>query len=281
MFGDYFYNEVLRKTVVGFGTLFNNLEINRYDATGAVVEVTQVPLSYGPTQKFLARIQQQPNLTGKDVQIVLPRMSFEVLGLQYDPSRKLAPLKTIITPKTGDQNKVTRQFMPVPYNMNFELAIYVKNQDDGMQIVEQILPFFQPSFNITIKMVKDSEEKRDVPIVLNNIGYRDEYEGNFERRQVIIWTLQFTAKTYLFGPMADSGVIKTAIANIYSDTNLVTAKRQVTYTTVPKATTDQDGDGDVNKDASNQTDTSDTDLLTELDDDDFGFSTTITYNPFT
>ena len=280
MFGDYFYNEVLRKTVVGFGTLFNNLEINRFDSSGNVTEVSKVPLSYGPTQKFLARIQQQPNLTGKDVQIVLPRMSFEILGMQYDPTRKLAPIKTAITPKTGDTNKIVRQFLPVPYNVNFELAIFVKNQDDGLQIIEQILPFFQPAFSITLKMVKETEEKRDIPIVLNSINYRDEYEGNFDTRQVIIWTLQFTAKTYLFGPTADSGVIKTAITNFYSDTNTTTARREVQYRTVPKATTDQDGDGDVDKDANNQPDTSDTNLLTQLDDDDFGFSTTVTYNPF-
>ena len=272
MFGDYFYNEVLRKTVVGFGTLFNNLEINRFDASGNVVEVSKVPLSYGPTQKFLARIQQQPDLQGKDVQIVLPRMSFEILGMQYDPTRKLAPLKTIITPKEGDANKITRQFMPIPYNVNFELAIYVKNQDDGLQIVEQILPFFQPSFSITVKMIKETDEKRDIPIVLNSIDYRDEYEGNFDKRQVIIWTLQFTAKTYLFGPVADSGVIKSAITNMYSDTNTTTARREVTYTVTPKATTDQDGDADVDAD--------DTALLTSLDDEDFGFSTSITFNSF-
>lgn len=280
MFGDYFYNEVLRKTVVGFGTLFNNLEISRFDSAGNVTEVSKVPLSYGPTQKFLARIQQQPNLTGKDVQIVLPRMSFEILGMQYDPSRKLAPLKTTITPKEGDANKIVKQFMPVPYNVNFELAIYVKNQDDGLQIIEQILPFFQPSFSITVKMIKETDEKRDIPIVLNSIDYRDEYEGNFDKRQVIIWTLQFTAKTYLFGPTADSGVIRTAITNFYSDTATTTARREVTYTVKPKATTDQDGDGDVDKDANSQADTSDTDLLTQIDDDDFGFSTSISYNSF-
>jgi len=280
MFGDYFYNEVLRKTVVGFGTLFNNLEINRFDSAGNVTEVTKVPLSYGPTQKFLARIQQQPNLTGKDVQIVLPRMSFEILGMQYDSTRKLSPLKTVITPKTGDTNKVVRQYMPVPYNVNFELAIYTKNQDDGLQIVEQILPYFQPSFNITMKMIKETEEKRDIPIVLNSIQYRDEYEGNFDKRQVIIWTLQFTAKTYLFGPTSDSEVIKSAIASFYADTDITTAKREVTYTVTPKATTDQDADGDVNKDVNSQADTSDTDLLTQIDDDDFGFSTGITFHTF-
>ena len=176
---------------------------------------------------------------------MLPRMSFEILGMQYDPSRKLAPLKTTITPKEGDANKIIKQFMPVPYNVNFELAIYVKNQDDGLQIIEQILPFFQPSFSITIKMIKETDEKRDIPIVLNSIDYRDEYEGNFDKRQVIIWTLQFTAKTYLFGPTADSGVIRTAITNFYSDTATTTARREVTYTVKPKATTDQDGDGDV------------------------------------
>jgi hypothetical protein len=269
MFGNFFYNEVLRKTVVSFGTLFNNFEIKRYNNAGTVVESINVPLSYGPTQKFISRIQQQAVLK-KETQITLPRMSFEMQGMNYDPTRKLAPLKVAVTKK--DNDSMYKQYMPVPYNISFELAIYTINQDDGLQIVEQILPFFQPQFTITLKLIAETDEKRDVPIVLNNINYQDQYRGNFEQREVIIWRLQFTAKTYLFGPVADTGVIKKTIASFYSDSNAAVARRERTYTTVPKATTDQDGDGDV--------DAADTALLTEIDNEDFGFSTTITDNPF-
>lgn len=270
MLGTYYYHEILRKTVVGFGTLFNNIELKRYNAAGDVVEALKVPLSYGPTQKFLARIQQQADLTARDVAITLPRMSFEITGLQYDPSRKASPLKYISADK--DANNKTKQYLPVPYNVNFEMSIYAKNQDDGLQIIEQILPYFQPSFNITLKMVPDIDEKRDVAIVLNNIGYRDEYEGDFQKRTVIVWTLQFTAKTYLFGPTSDSSIIRTAIADIYGTTDRATARREITYTVVPKATTDQNNDGVVNA--------ADTALLQDFDDEDFGFSTSVTYNGF-
>ena len=270
MLGTYYYNEILRKTVVGFGTLFNNMEIKHFDANGDVVEALKVPLSYGPTQKFLARIQQQPDLTARDVGITLPRMSFEITGIGYDPSRKASVLKYSTLDNTPTSK--FKQYLPVPYNVNFELSVYVKNQDDGLQIIEQILPYFQPSFNITLKLVEGVDEKRDIPIVLNNIGYRDEYEGNFEKRQVIVWTLQFTAKTYLFGPTTDSSIIRTAVANIYGDTDIQTARREVTYTVTPKAITDQNNDGVV--------DAADTELLQDFDDNDFGFSTSITYNGF-
>lgn len=270
MLGNYFYNEILRKTVVGFGTLFNNIEIKRFDSAGEVTEVIKIPLAYGPTQKYLARIQQQADLTARDVAITLPRISFEITGISYDPTRKASPLKYTVSDKSETEKQYT--YLPVPYNVNFELTIYTKNQDDGLQIIEQILPYFQPSFNISLKLVKDIDEKRDIPIILNNINYRDEYEGNFDKRQVILWTLQFTAKTYLFGPTTDSKIIKSAIANLYGSTDPVTARREITYTIAPKATTDVNDDGVV--------DSADTALLEQIDDDDFGFNTTISFNQF-
>ena len=270
MLGTYFYNEILRKTVVGFGTLFNNIEIKRFDSNDEVTEVIKVPLAYGPTQKFLARIQQQADLTARDVALTLPRLSFEITGLSYDPTRKAAPLKYSQVDKT--ENVKTRQYLPVPYNVNFDLTIYVKNQDDGLQIVEQILPYFQPSFNISLKLVKDINEKRDIPIILNSINYRDEYEGNFDKRQVILWTLQFTAKTYIFGPTVDSSIIRTSIANMYASTDS-TARREITYTVVPRATEDLNGD--------NVIDSTDDGLVQRWEDTgDFGFSTEITTNLF-
>ena len=140
MLGTYFYNEIFRKTVVGFGTLFNNIELRRSN------EVMKVPLAYGPKQKFLARLDQNPDPTNRGVQITLPRISFEINGIDYDPSRKVSPTQTMKRIKTDDNSKADTRFMPVPYNLGFELAIISKNQEDGLQVLEQILPFFQPHY---------------------------------------------------------------------------------------------------------------------------------------
>ncbi len=141
MLGTYNYNSIIKKTVVGFGTLFNNIEIRR--TQGSKTEVMKVPLAYGPKQKFLARLRQLGDLSTRDqVQITLPRISFEIQGISYDPTRKVSPTQYIRHTTGSAENKA---FMPVPYNINFELAILAKNQDDSLQILEQILPFFPPS----------------------------------------------------------------------------------------------------------------------------------------
>ncbi len=193
MLGTYFYHEIIRKTVIAFGTLFNEVHIRHQDATGKDISDIKVPISYGPKQKFLARIQQQPDLN-KAVQISLPRMSFEVNNIQYDPSRKAGITQTF---KAQEGAKLKKVFMPVPYNLGFELNILTKLQDDSMQILEQILPFFQPGFTLTIDLAKSIGEKRDVPMVLDSITFTDDYEGNFETRRALIYTLNFTAKTYI------------------------------------------------------------------------------------
>jgi hypothetical protein len=235
MLGTYSYNEIFRKTVVAFGTLFNNIELRRSD------EVMKVPLAYGPKQKFLARLDQVPDPTNKRVQITLPRISFEINGIQYDASRKVSPTQKIKVAKDTDENK--NVFMPVPYNLSFELAIISKNQEDGLQILEQILPVFQPHYNLPIKMVPEMSEVRDVPIVLNSVDYEDDYENNFQTRRAIIYTLQFTCKTYLYGPVQDTKIIKKAITDYYADTNTSTAPRQVRYTIQPDpVTADADDD---------------------------------------
>ena len=190
MLGNYSYHEIFRKTIVAFGTLFNNIELRRQD------EVMKVPLAYGPKDKFLARLDQVPDPTNKRVQITLPRIGFEISGVSYDPTRKVAPTQKIKIPSTSTKNK--QMFMPVPYNISFELAIISKNQDDGLQILEQILPVFQPHYNLSIKLVPSMNETKDVPIVLQNIDYEDSYEGDFATRRAIIYTLQFTAKTFLY-----------------------------------------------------------------------------------
>tara|TARA_B100000700_G_scaffold291594_1_gene350756 strand:- start:239 stop:1081 length:843 start_codon:yes stop_codon:yes gene_type:complete len=240
MLGTYFYHEIIRKTVVAFGTLFNDVHIRHQDASGKDISEIKVPISYGPRQKFLARIQQQPELS-KAIQITLPRMSFEVNNISYDPSRKSGVTQTF---KAKDGKKLKKVFMPVPYNLGFELNILTKLQDDSLQILEQILPFFQPGFNLSIDLVKQIGEKRDVPMVLENIAFQDDYEGNFETRRALIYTLSFTAKTYMFGPIADStdGLIRKVQLDYYSDTNTRTASREMRYTVAAKAKKDYNED---------------------------------------
>tara|TARA_R100001463_G_scaffold103386_1_gene157680 strand:+ start:481 stop:1281 length:801 start_codon:yes stop_codon:yes gene_type:complete len=232
MLGSYYYHEIIRKTIISFGTLFNDLNIKHKDSNGGVVSQLKVPLAYGPTQKFLARLEQQANLD-KPVQITLPRMSFEMTSISYDSTRKSGITQTF---KAVDNNdKMKKVFMPVPYNIGFELSILSKLNDDALQIVEQILPYFQPSFNITVDLVESIGEKRDIPVVLNSVSFQDDYEGDFSTRRALIYTLRFTAKTYLFGPVADNpeGLIRKVIVDTYSDTNTQTAKREMRYTVVP------------------------------------------------
>ncbi len=241
MLGTYYYHEIIRKTIVSFGSLFNDIHIQHKNSTDDVISDMRVGLSYGPMQKFLAKLEQQANLT-KPVAITLPRMSFEMSNIQYDPTRKTGVTQTF---KASDgQGNVKKVFMPVPYNIGFELNIFTKLNDDALQIVEQILPFFQPSFNVTVDLVESIGEKRDVPVVLESIDFQDDYEGSFETRRALIYTLRFTAKTYLFGPIAEStdGLIRKVQVDMYADTNTQTAKREMRYTAVPNPITAEPGD---------------------------------------
>ena len=239
---EYFYNEILRRTIIGFGTLFNNLTIKATNASDSVVSVTKVPLAYGPTQKFLARLEQSPDLN-KSTAMTLPRMSFEFTGLTYDPSRKVTTTQTFVVkdPDTGKETK--KGFMPVPYNMQFELAIMCKLNDDALQIVEQILPYFQPAYNLTVELVEGIKEKRDVPVVLENITMEDDYTGDFKERRVLLYTLRFTAKTYMYGPVSSAtrDIIKVAkVSYISGDSKSTT--RDITYTATPRAIKDYTGE---------------------------------------
>ena len=233
---EYFYNEILRKTIISFGTLFNGLTIKQEGST------VKVPLAYGPTQKFLARLEQAPNLS-QATQISLPRMSFEFTGLTYDSSRKVTTTQTIAVKNPDDGTDIKKVFMPVPYNMQFELAIMCKLNDDALQIVEQILPFFQPQYNLTINLVSLINEKKDVPVVLENITMDDQYEGDFTSRRVLLYTLRFTAKTYLFGPVtsASKDIIKTASVRYLAGGSQST-QRDVTFSVKPRALKDYTDD---------------------------------------
>lgn len=231
MLGTYYYHEIIRKTIIGFGTLFNEIYIRHKDSDGGTFSEIKVPLAYGPMQKFLAKIQQQEQLN-KPVALTLPRMSFEMVSIQYDATRKSGVSQSF---KASDGTNLKKVFMPVPYNIGFELSILTKLNDDALQIVEQILPYFQPSFNITIDLVDSIGEKRDIPIVLNTTSFQDDYEGDFSTRRSLIYTLGFTAKTYLFGPIAEStdGLIRKVQVDVYSGTELTTAKREMRYTVTP------------------------------------------------
>jgi hypothetical protein len=240
MLGTYFYHQIIRKTIVSFGTVFNQIHIHHYDDSGNKTSDMRVPLAYGPRQKFLARLEQQPELN-KPIQITLPRMSFEMNSLQYDASRKTGVTQAF---KASDGANIKKVFMPVPYNIGIELNILCKLNDDALQIVEQILPFFQPAFTITVDLVSSIGEKRDIPIVLESINFQDDYEGDFSTRRALIYTLQFTAKTYLFGPIADTsdGLIRKVQVDQFSSTNRSTAKREMRYTVTPKALKDYNED---------------------------------------
>jgi len=265
MLGTYFYHEIIRKTVISFGTLFNDIYIRHEDAAGNDISEMKVPVSYGPRQKFLARIQQQPELN-KATQIDLPRMSFEISSINYDPSRKSGITQTF---KAKDGEKMKKVFMPVPYNLGFELNILTKLQDDGLQILEQILPFFQPGFTLSVDLVKSIGEKRDIPMVLQSITQQDDYEGDFATRRALIYTLQFTAKTFMFGPIADTpeGLIRKVQLDYYSDTNQQTAKRVQRYSVAAKAKKDYNADNVID---------ADDDPLIEPGDD-FGFTESRTF----
>ena len=233
MLGTYSYHEIFRKTIVAFGTLFNNIELRRQD------EVMKVPLAYGPKDKFLARLDQVPDPTNKRVQITLPRIGFEITGINYDSARKVSPTQKIKVASTSTKNK--NVFMPVPYNIGFELAIISKNQEDGLQILEQILPVFQPHYNLAVKLLPEMSEIRDIPVVLNNIDYEDSYEGDFATRRAIIYTLTFTAKTYLYGPVTEPKTIKKANVEYYTNTDVNKAPREVRYQATPTSLQDRDG----------------------------------------
>ena len=233
---EYFYNEILRRTIIGFGTLFNGISIKTDN------QEIRVPLAYGPTQKFLARLTQSPDLN-KSTAITLPRMSFEFTGLTYDPARKVTTTQqfTVKDPTTGEESK--KAYMPVPYNMAFELALMCKLNDDALQVTEQILPYFQPAYNLTVNLVGAINEKRDIPIVLENITMQDDYEGDFTSRRVLLYTLRFTAKTYMFGPVttATKDIIK-SVKTTYISGDSKSTMRDISYTVTPRATKNYTGE---------------------------------------
>jgi len=224
MFGTYFYHETIKRAISIFGTMFNNISIKKTKTDGTVLVESKVPISYGPKQKFLQRLAEEANLNdGNRTAISLPRMAFQLTGFEYDGTRQQNKLlrHTKNTLETSDATKRGYQYQPAPYNLNFSLSILAKNANDALQIVEQIIPYFQPEYTVTMKMIDDMSDNRDVPIVLNSVAMEDQFEGSFEERRVIEYTLEFTMKLYFFGPVYTGNVIKNVIERDYinSDVN--------------------------------------------------------------
>ena len=236
---------------IAFGQLFNNIQIKRKDSSGSTIQSIRVPLAYAPKEKFLTRLDQQPDLDSREFAITLPRMSFEISTIEYDASRKLNRLQKFKKVKTSAEGKVLDyNYMPVPYNISYTLNVFTATAEGGLQIIEQVLPYFQPDYTVTVNAIPGLDIKRDVPIVLNSVNYEDSYNGDYTTRRAVIYTLTFTAKTYLFGPAQTQKVIKQTQSDLYSDTDLNNKAREERITIVPNPTS---------ADA----------------DDDFGFTTTI------
>lgn len=207
MFGQTWSHDTIRKYVILFGTLFDSIYINRKNNAGETVQTLKIPLNYGPKEKFLARLNSDSTLS-QSTAITLPRMAFDITTMNYAAERKPNTINRLTKTYAADNNKVSYQYAPVPYDFTFSLYIMVKNADDGTQIIEQILPYFTPEWTATVNLVSGIDGKYDIPIVLNDVSMEDTYEGNFETRRAIIYTLTFTMKGWLFGPTKTSDIIK-------------------------------------------------------------------------
>ena len=236
MFGTYFYNETIKRCVSVFGTMFNNIQFKKVKADGTVLTSPIVPISYGPKQKFLDRIAEEPNLSDSNRSAIsLPRMAFELTGFEYDVARQQNKLIRAHKSVYEADGKRGFQYQPAPYNLNFTLSILTKNMNDALQIVEQILPYFQPEYTVTMKMVDSMPDNRDVPIILNSVSFSDEYEGGFDDRRIIEYTLDFTMKTYFFGPVYTGNLIKNVIERTYAgDGNTAFTSSEITQTGLVK-----------------------------------------------
>ena len=220
MFGHQYYNQVIRRYVVMFGTLFNDIIVQRFNKAGQRIQALKVPIAYGPKEKFLVRITQDPELTNQS-QVSLPRMGFEMTGMQYMPERKLSSTQRRVNTvgASGSNNSIKTVYTPVPYDFNFSLSVFVKNADDGVQILEQILPFFTPEWTTTLKIIPEMNIKHDVPTVLQSVTTEDAYDGDFETRRSLIYNLDFLVKGYIYGPIKKSGIIKRTLVDFINSAN--------------------------------------------------------------
>jgi len=216
MFGQQYYHGAIRKYVIAFGNLFNDIYVQRLNSSGVRIQTLAVPLAYGPKEKWLVRLVQDPNLD-QDVAITLPRMGFEIVSMTYAPARKLSSTLKNVHLKTSDYNRIETQYVPVPYDINILLSVFVRNADDGAQIIEQIVPYFRPEFTTNVRLIPEMNIVIDTPVVLQDISIEDTYEGDFDTRRALIYNLNFSVKAYLYGPVTNSGIIKRAITNVHGD----------------------------------------------------------------
>jgi hypothetical protein len=219
MLGSHFYHERIRKSVAMFGSLFNNIYVIRKDSTNKIISQLRVPLTYAPSTSFLDRIRENPDLDqDTKVAIKLPRMSFEIVSFQYDAQRQLQKINNLNKGSGNTRNKI---YTFTPYTIGFQLNIYTKTQDDALQIVEQILPYFSPQYSLTIRPFADYNDiKEDVPIVLNGVSYSDAYEGALDQRRIIQYTLDFTMSANFYGPITETAIIREVITDIYTSTGI-------------------------------------------------------------
>ena len=214
MFSNQFYHQTLRRYVVAFGNMFDDIVVRRLNASNEIIQSIMVPIAYGPKQKWLVRIRQNPELKAQ-VALQLPRLGFEITGMNYDGARRLTGTTKNVALRASDKNKLDRQYVPVPWDISFALYAYVKNSDDGAQIVEQIVPFFGPEWTNTVNVVPSMGIKMDVPTILQGLTVDDVYEGDYDSRQTLVYTFNFTMKGWFFGPVRAQGVIKRAQTDLH------------------------------------------------------------------
>jgi len=233
-----FYHQTTKKAIVAFGTIFNDINIDRFNSGGDIVQTMRVPLAYSSKQKFLSRILNAPDTTSRGgVAITLPRMGFEITGFNYDASRKISPIQQNKAISSDSQTSVRQTFVSTPYDISLSLYVFAKNQEDGLQIIEQILPYFNPDFNVTVNDLPQMGIKRDIKITLESVSYEDQYEGDYNTRQSIVWTLNFAMKLNYYGFVSNQGLIKKAIATTWQSPLLTGEYLKQTYTvTTPTAT---------------------------------------------
>lgn len=224
MFGGPFYFGLTRKYVILMGTLLNNIRITRTDKEGNVTSLLRVPITYGPKDKMLARVIQDPEIDRPTATIPLPMISFEMGRMMYDGTRKLNTVGRSSYKNDDDASKFKYQYNPVPYNIEFKVYIYAKNAEDGTKILEQIIPYFTPDWTTTVNLIPEVGLHLDIPIVLNNIGYSDNYDGKFVDRRAIVWTLDFLLKGFFYGPVKNTGIIKFVETNFYIPTTNTAAQ---------------------------------------------------------
>lgn len=212
MFGHTYNHGAIRKYIIMFGNMFNDINVVRQNSAGQTIQAIRVPIAYGPREKFLARLDQDPTLS-KEVAIQLPRLSFEITNMSYSPNRALNKMVKNTAIGAGT-NSLRAQYTPVPYDINIQLSGMFANNEDAVQVVEQILPFFRPEWTNSVKLIPEMGDYYDVPTVLNSMSIEDTYDSDYQTRRAIIYTFDFTVKGYIFGPVSNRGIIRRAIVNV-------------------------------------------------------------------